>query len=189
MIKEPQLLPIRVYGDDILRMTARPVEAFDSELRDFVADLIFTMYQRDGVGLAAPQVGKSIRVFVIDTQWASEGASPKPIVMINPQILHFEAEIDYEEGCISVPGIYSNVTRPAFIRYSYYDLNGKLHEETAEDFKTVVIQHENDHLNGVLFIDHLSSLTRLRLKLKLKDIMKTTVDGENIRHDIFIAED
>lgn len=189
MKKDPTLLSVRVYGDDILRQKTKPVEHFDEELRSFAADLIFTMYQRDGVGLAATQVGRDISVFAIDTEWSKDDAKPHPIVMINPQIISTEGEIEYEEGCISVPGIYAKVRRPSKIRYGYYDLEAKYHEEEAEDFKAVVIQHENDHLNGTLFIDHLSSLMKLRLKLKLKEISKTAVDGINIRHDIFVAED
>ncbi len=189
MKREPQLLSIRIYGDEVLRKTAEPVTSFDEKLKDFAQDLIFTMYQRDGVGLAAPQVGHSIRMFAVDTEWSAEDGKPNPVVMINPQITHKEGEISYEEGCISVPHIYSKVVRPSLIKYSYYDLDGKIHEETAEGYRAVAIQHEFDHLNGVLFIDHLSNLTRLRLKLKLKEIMKTTVDGVNIRSDIFVDQD
>ena len=188
MKREAQLLPVHVLGDDILRKQARIVEVFDDELKNLAQDLIFTMYKRDGVGFAAPQGGKDIRMFVVDTQWSQEGAKPNPIVMINPRILESSGGIEYEEGCISVPGIYATVHRPSYIRYTYQDVEGNQHEAEARDFEAVVIQHENDHLNGTLFIDHLSSLMKLKLKLKLKEITKTAVDGSNIRHDIYLPE-
>ncbi len=188
MVSEPTLLPIHVYGDDTLRKKAKAVEVFDEDLKRLVRDMVHTMYIRDGVGLAAPQVGKDVSLFVVDTQWSKEGGTPLPRVMINPKIIESEGEIEHEEGCISIPGIYAYVHRPSKIRYSYYDLNGRYHEAIAEDFEAVVIQHENDHLHGVLFIDHISSLSKLKLKLKLKEIAKTAVDGVNIRDDIYVSD-
>ncbi len=185
MKKEPQLLPIYIFGDDFLRQKLSPVAVFDDKLQDFVQDLTHTMYLRDGVGLASSQVGKNLRVFVIDLDWSHEDGKPNPIVMINPEIHQSEGEIEHEEGCISVPGIYATVRRPSRIEYSYFDINGKQHSEIAEGFKAVVIQHENDHLNGVLFIDHLSSLSKLKIKRKLKELQKTAVNGSNIRQDIY----
>ncbi|PKN77595.1 MAG: peptide deformylase [Candidatus Cloacimonetes bacterium HGW-Cloacimonetes-1] len=188
MKKEAQLLPIHIFGDDMLRQKLSPVVVYDDKLHEFVHDLTHTMYLRDGVGLASSQVGKNLRVFVIDLEWSHEDGKPEPIVMINPDIYNSEGEIEYEEGCISVPGVYATVRRPSRIEYSYYDINGIQHHEIAEGFKAVVIQHENDHLDGVLFIDHLSSLSKLKIKRKLKELQKTAVNGSNLRHDIYDPE-
>lgn len=188
MKKAPKLLPVRVLGDDILRRECQEVSSFDDDLRDLAQDMIHTMYLRDGVGLAAPQVGSDKRIFVIDTAWGKEDGVKNPTVVINPIILERSGEIEYEEGCISIPGIYAKVSRPSYIRYSYYDLDGNMHSSEASDFDAVAFQHEYDHLMGKLFIDHLSNLHRLRLKLKLKDIMKTAENGVNIREDIFVAD-
>jgi len=189
MAKEAKLLPVHVLGDNILRTKCEPVTVFDKELQEFAHDLVYTMYRRDGVGFAANQGGRNICMFAMDTEWGKEEGKPHPRVLINPKIISAEGEYEYEEGCISVPGVYAKVKRYQRITYSYQDLDGKMHEETAEDFEAVVIQHETDHLNALLFIDHLSSLARLKLKLKLREIEKTSVNGVNIRQDIFVATD
>ncbi len=185
MKKEPKLLPVRVYGDDILRRQAEPVNVFDDKLRAFVRDMVHTMYRRDGVGLAAPQVGHSIRLFVMDMDWAREDSQPIPIVLFNPVITSSEGEYEMEEGCISVPGIYAKVKRFNRISYTYQDEFGKEHQDTAEGYKAVVVQHELDHLNGVLFVDRLGKLALLKLKRKLKALLETAKDGVNIRTDIY----
>lgn len=185
MEKEPHLLSVRVYGDILLRTKILPVRHFDDKLKHFVQDLIYTMYERDGVGMAANQVGHNQRLFVIDTQWSKEGAKPEPIVMINPVIEAGEGEYEMEEGCLSVPGIYAKVKRFNHIKYSYFDLDGKEHKEETEGYQAVVIQHEYDHLNGILFVDRLSKLSLLKIKRKLNEIQKTAVNGVNIREDIY----
>jgi len=179
----PELLPIRIFGDVMLRVKALPVKHFDDKLHKFVRDLTHTMYKRDGLGLAANQVGSNQRVFVIDTEWGKDENEPNPTVMINPVILSSTGEYEMEEGCISVPDIFAKVKRFNQIRYIYTDIAGNEHEEEAEGFKAVVIQHEYDHLNGVLFIDKLGKLSLLKIKRKLNAIMSTAVNGKNIRED------
>ncbi len=182
---EPKLLPVRVYGDVILRIKSLPVKEFDDKLREFARDLTYTMYQRDGVGLAANQVGSTQRVFVIDTLWSREDSVPNPIVMVNPVILSGEGEYEMEEGCISVPGIFAKVKRYNYIKYSYFDTYGISHEGEAEGYDAVVIQHEYDHLDGILFVDRISKLSLLKIKRKLNAIMSTAENGQNIRTEIF----
>lgn len=175
-----KLLPIRLYGDDILRQKLAECDLQDPALQDFIPDLIYTMYERDGVGLAANQVGSTLRVFVIDPGISEEDAEPNPIVMINPVIETREGEINGDEGCISLPGIFAPVNRAKKISYSFTDLEGKRVSETAEGYKAVVIQHEYDHLEGILFTDHLGTLARLKVKRHLKEIASTAVNGTNI---------
>lgn len=150
MNKNPQLLPARLYGDNILRTKLPEVDPLNPALQSFIPDLIYTMYERDGVGLAANQVGSTFRVFVIDPYWSHEDAEPDPIVMINPIIESREGEIEGEEGCISLPGVYAKVHRAARITYSYTDVKGERHTDTVEGFPAVVIQHEYDHLEGIV---------------------------------------
>lgn len=189
MQREPKLLPVRVYGDDILRRKADVVTDISPEIREFIQDLIHTMYLRDGVGLAAPQAGRSIRVFVMDPLWGREGGEKKPIVLINPSIENPSGESENEEGCISIPGIFASVCRPSRIQYSYTDLEGNRHSASAEGFEAIVIQHEYDHLDGVLFTDHVGSLVKLKLKRRLRELEKSTVNGENIRYDIYATDE
>jgi peptide deformylase len=185
MSETPKLLSVRVYGDALLRMKALPVRNFDEKLQKIVRDMLHTMYERDGIGLAATQVGFNQRLFVIDMDYSHEDAQPNPEVLINPIIKAGEGEYEMEEGCLSVPGIYAKVKRFNKISYTYYDAKGEEHAEDAEGYKAVVIQHEYDHLNGILFIDKISKLALLKIKRKLKDIMSTAVDGTNIREDIY----
>jgi len=176
----PRLLPVRLYGDNILRQKLSACDPADPGLKDFIPDLIHTMYARDGVGLAANQVGFTYRIFVIDPTISEEGAKPNPIVMINPVIESREGEIQGEEGCISLPGIFAGVTRAQKIVYSYTDPEGKRVKETAEDYKAIVIQHEYDHLEGIVFTDHLGTLARLKVKPKLKKLESLASNGTNI---------
>jgi peptide deformylase len=176
----PKLLPVRLYGDELLKKKLPESDPFDPALQEFIPDLIHTMYERDGVGLAANQVGSDFRVFVIDPFWAHEGEKKNPIVMINPLIENREGEVVGEEGCISLPGIYADVHRSARITYSYTDQLGNRIQESAEDFKAVVIQHEYDHLEGIVFTDRISTLARLRLKAKLKELASHTQNCINV---------
>jgi peptide deformylase len=153
------ILPIRVIPDPVLRVKARPVEAVDDALRAFLDDLLETMYAAPGIGLAATQVGVEKRVTVIDV--AREGEPKAPIFLINPEITwRSEDRSVYEEGCLSIPDYYEDVERPAKIRYRHLDRNGALVEGEAEGLLATCIQHELDHLDGVLFIDHISKLKR-----------------------------
>ncbi|MCB5260641.1 MAG: peptide deformylase [Candidatus Cloacimonetes bacterium] len=177
----PKILDIRVIGDDFLRKKLKEAALDDPFLKDYLPDLIHTMYERDGVGLASNQVGVDLRIFVIDPWWGQEDAKRNPRVLINPEITHFEGDQVHEEGCISLPDIYANVNRALKIRYSYTTPEGERVETEAEGFEAVVIQHEYDHLNGIIFTDRVSTLTKLRLKRKLKDLEAQAVNGINIR--------
>ena len=168
---------ILIYPDDRLRQVARPVaDATAPEVRDLVRDLADTMYDAPGVGLAATQIGSMLRVVVTDTEWRREGASRDLHVWINPEILAFSDEKEtYEEGCLSVPEIYEDVTRPARIRLRWLDIDGNRHEAEFNGFEAVGLQHEFDHLDGRLFIDKLSALKQNLIKKKLRKRKKLAV--------------
>ena len=163
--------PIFETPDPVLRQISKPVETFDKELKTLVSDMFETMYVAPGIGLAAVQVGVPIRLLVIDLQEpAEEGGEPvrDPRTFINPEILwHSDAEVPYTEGCLSVPEQYAEVMRPDKIRAKWQDSDGKAYEEEIDGLLAVCLQHEMDHLNGVLFIDHLSRLKRDMVLKKL----------------------
>ncbi len=150
------MLDIYTLGEDVLRKKAEKVTLFDHALAILVDAMFETMEQADGIGLAAPQIGESKRLFVIDTRKDSQR-----YVFVNPEILETSVETEVrEEGCLSVPGVYSDVTRPHRIKVQAQDLEGKAFVLEAEGLLARAILHENDHLNGVLFIDRLSEQTR-----------------------------
>jgi peptide deformylase len=152
-------LPILLLPDPILRETALPLERVDDDARRLLHDMLETMYDAPGVGLAAPQVGVSRRVLVLDP--STKEQEPEPIAMINPEILEFGDERQVgEEGCLSIPEIFAEVERPAWVHVRYIDGDGRLIERRFEGRPGVIVQHEVDHLNGVLFLDHLSKLRR-----------------------------
>jgi peptide deformylase len=163
----------RIYEtpDPVLRQISEPVETFDKELKTLVSDMFETMYVAPGIGLAAVQVGVPIRLLVIDLQEPEEEggeAVRDPRVFINPEILwHSDSEVPYTEGCLSVPEQYAEVMRPDRVRARWQDESGKSHEEQIDGLLAVCLQHEMDHLNGVLFIDHLSRLKRDMVLKKL----------------------
>ncbi len=160
------ILEIRTYPDPILQQKAEPVEQFDDELRRLLADMTATMYEAPGVGLAAPQVGVSLRAIVVDASPRVEDA--RLLKLVNPVVVSTEGEAVYEEGCLSVPGFSAEVTRPSKIRVEAFDEHGEPVVIETETFLATVIQHEIDHLNGVLFIDHLGRLRRELIRKKLK---------------------
>ena len=160
--------------DPVLRQISKPVETFNGELRTLVADMFETMYDAPGIGLAAVQVGEPVRLLVIDLQETSDPGDPEspvvrnPRLFINPEILwHSDHQLPYTEGCLSVPEQYAEVLRPDKIRARWQDEKGKIYEEEIEGLLAVCLQHELDHLNGVLFIDHLSRLKRDMVLKKL----------------------
>lgn len=162
--------PIIEIPDPRLRLKSAPVEAFDDELRTLVADMFETMYAAPGIGLAAIQVGVPRRVLVIDLQEPGADGEPvrAPRLFINPQVVEASDELSvYNEGCLSVPDLYAEVDRPARIRARWQDLDGAWHEEAMEGLLATCLQHEMDHLEGVVFIDHLSRLKREMLLKKL----------------------
>jgi peptide deformylase len=174
------IYPIVVYGSPVLRKVAKEVDRDYPGLEQFIADLWETMYKSDGVGLAAPQVGKSIRIFVLDTTDLDENdPSLKDFkkTFINPEIISSDGDISTaNEGCLSLPRLREDVERKSRIRIRYHDENWNLHEEEYDGLKARVIQHEYDHLEGILFIDLLSPLRRKMLRGKLNDISKCKVE-------------
>ena len=166
------ILPIIETPDPRLRVISKPVETFDAELKQLVDDMFETMYDAPGIGLAAIQVGVPKRVLVIDLQ-EEEDAEGKPIrnprVFINPELFDpSEEQSVYNEGCLSVPDQYAEVERPAVIHARWLDEKGEKHEEKLEGLLATCLQHEMDHLEGVLFIDHLSRLKRDMVLKKLE---------------------
>ena len=166
----------RIYEtpEPVLRQISKPVETFDDALKMLVADMFETMYDAPGIGLAAVQVGEPIRLLVIDLQEPKDPEDPEspvikvPKVFINPEVLwHSDHEVPYTEGCLSVPEQYAEVMRPDRIRARWQDVEGKTYEEEIDGLLAVCLQHEMDHLNGVLFIDHLSRLKRDMVLKKL----------------------
>lgn len=167
------ILPIITYDDEVLRTKAEPVTENSKELQKLIEDMFETMYNADGVGLAAPQVGKSIRLFVADADaMAEEDAGNRgPVAMLNPEIVLTSAEeVEMEEGCLSIPGVNSAITRPERVKVEYLDRNFEKQELEAGGWLARVIQHEKDHLDGILFLDHLSVFKRKLLTSKLKEI-------------------
>jgi peptide deformylase len=161
------LREILVVPDPILKQVSTPVEGVDDELRALMDDMLETMYAAPGIGLAAVQVGVPKRVIVMDL--AREGEPKAPKYYVNPEILWASEEtLPYEEGCLSVPEIYDEVERPARVKLRYLDYHGAQVEEDAEGLFAVCIQHEMDHLEGVLFIDHLSRLKREQAVKKVR---------------------
>ncbi len=172
--------------DPLLKQVSTPVEEFDDELRMLVEDMFETMYAAPGIGLAAVQVGVPKRVLVIDLQEPDEDAPAEdcgdhgcghdhrpvkknPRVFINPEILDPSEELQtYSEGCLSLPDIYAEVDRPSHIRARWQDLDGTVHEEEMDGLMAICLQHEMDHLEGIVFIDHLSRLKRQMALKKLK---------------------
>jgi peptide deformylase len=176
--------------DPRLKIVSKPVETFGDGLKALVGDMFETMYAAHGIGLAAIQVGEPVRLLVIDLQEPDEEASAEdcgdhgcghdhrpvkndPRVFVNPEILAPAEELStYQEGCLSVPDIYADVDRPVRCRVRWQDLEGQVHEEDMEGMMAVCIQHEMDHLDGILFIDHLSRLKRSMALKKLEKLRK-----------------
>ena len=175
---------LRIYEtpDPVLRQISSPVEKVDDELRALVADMFETMYEAPGIGLAAVQVGVPKRLLVMDLQEPENPDDPEspvvkePRVFINPEILsHSDHEVPYLEGCLSVPDQYAEVMRPDRVRARWLDEQGKAHEEELDGLLAVCLQHEMDHLEGILFIDHLSRLKRNMILNKLNKQRKEGV--------------
>ena len=159
--------PIRLFGDPVLRQRAIEVDSFDKELQQLVADLTDTMLAAPGAGLAAPQIGVGLRVFTMDANRDPE-APRAPLVLVNPEVTWAsDTPNTYEEGCLSIPDQYGEVTRPAQIRMRWLGLDGKTHEREFDELWATCAQHELDHLDGVLFIDHLSAIKRQMITRKM----------------------
>ncbi|MBN1143049.1 MAG: peptide deformylase [Bacteroidales bacterium] len=174
------IYPIVVYGSSVLRQVAKDIPADHPNLNALISDMFDTMYKSDGMGLAAPQIGKSLRLFVVDaTSLADEDPSLADFkkAFINAKLTLLDEEtMVMNEGCLSLPKIREDVERKNKVRITYYDENWNFHDEEYEGLKARVIQHEYDHLEGVLFIDRINVLRRKLLKGKLNDITKCQVD-------------
>jgi peptide deformylase len=170
------LLPILTAPDPRLKKISIPVKAVDDEIRRLMDDMLETMYQAPGIGLAAPQVDVLKRVIVLDL--AREGEEPQPLRLANPELVWVsDDDAVYNEGCLSVPEHYADVARPAACRVRYLDYKNKKQEMAAEGLLATCLQHEIDHLDGVLFIDHLTSLKRNIILRKLLKTKKAAADA------------
>ncbi|GAB4171821.1 MAG: peptide deformylase [Geothermobacteraceae bacterium] len=163
------LLRIHHHPDPVLKQVAEPVTSFDDDLRKLAEDMLETMYAAPGVGLAAPQVGVSRRLIVLD---CGPKEQRQPIVAVNPVILDGEGSCCEEEGCLSVPGYYARVERREKVRVSFQDLDGRERQMEAEGLWSVCFQHEIDHLDGILFVDHLSPLKKSLFRKKYRKILE-----------------
>lgn len=184
------ILPIYPYGSPVLRTETTPVEQDSPELQQLLDDMIETMHGASGIGLAAPQVGRTERLFVVDLSAVAGdleeevGEVPDwaqgPLAFINPEIVDADEDelCDYEEGCLSIPDIRENVVRPDHIRVRFLDRSLEPHEVEASGMLARVVQHEFDHLNGILFIDHISPLRRRLLKRRLREMAQGRVEAD-----------
>lgn len=170
------IYPIVIYGSPVLRKRSENIDSSYPEFEKLVGDMFLTLEHAQGVGLAAPQIGKNIRLFIVDcTPWADEVPELKDFrrVFVNAEIYERSEQTGlFEEGCLSVPGIHENVTRPLSIKMRYLDENFVEHDEEFSGYPARVIQHEYDHLEGMVFTDHLSALRKTLLKSKMVNLAK-----------------
>ncbi len=165
------LLPIRTYPDPVLAQKCRPIDQVDQDIRRLAEEMAETMYDAPGVGLAAPQVGRPIRLIVVDTAEGEQRGNP--MMLVNPEILEAEGELVFNEGCLSVPDYTADVHRAARVKVQARDLDGKPVHIEAEGLLSVCLQHEIDHLDGRLFIDRISQLKRsMYRKRRLKQLRR-----------------
>ena len=148
------------FPDKRLAEVSEPIEEVTDEIRVLAKDMLDVMYDEPGIGLAAPQLGETVRLIVVDTQWTEEGAEKSPLVLVNPEIVHREGKLTWTEGCLSVPDFQAEVERAERVRLLATDLDGQELEIDTEGIQAVCFQHEVDHLDGVLFIDRISRLKR-----------------------------
>jgi len=177
--------PIRLYGDPILRQKTVQVDSVTQELHDLIQDMIETMHHAEGIGLAAPQIGRSESLFVVDVspimedvmELQDQPVPSQPMIFVNPEILwESDDEVEYEEGCLSIPEIKEMVYRSSSLKIQFQDVALQEQVATFEGFLARVIQHEYDHLHGVLFLDHISSFRRNLLKRKLRHIRSGNIE-------------
>jgi len=189
------ILPIQIAPHPVLKRVADPVDKIDDKIRKLMDNMLETMYNAPGIGLAAPQIRESVRIMVVDVDQPREDDDVppdaatiakrrvKPRFFINPEIIWSSDEPNvYEEGCLSLPGQYAEVERPKIIRVKYLDYDGKPQELEADGLLATCVQHEIDHLDGILFVDHLSSLKRDMVLRKLKKWVKENPDEIADKH-------
>jgi len=172
------LRPVLLFPDPLLKRKSVPITEVTDEIRTLAADMLETMYDEPGIGLAAPQVGEAIRLIVVDTEWTEEGAEAQPLVLLNPEIVEREGTITWNEGCLSVPDFQADVDRSARVKLRALDLDLKPVEIDAKELQAVCFQHEIDHLDGILFIDRISRLKRsLYVKKRKKEMRRESEEG------------
>jgi peptide deformylase len=164
------IYPIVKYGDSVLEKPAEKVTVFDEELKKLIEDMFESMYAARGVGLAAPQIGIPRRIAVVDVTFKEDPDAQ--LVLINPEIIHKEGRHTQSEGCLSIPDFRENVNRAKVATVRAQDVNGKLFEKTGDDLLARAFQHETDHLNGKLYISHISALKRDLIKRKIRKLVK-----------------
>jgi peptide deformylase len=172
------LRPVLQFPDKRLRVVSRPIETITDELRELARDMCDVMYDEPGIGLAAPQLGEPVRLVVVDTEWTEEGLARNPLILVNPELSDHDGEVLWKEGCLSVPEFEAEVKRAERVVLRARDLDGKELEIRAEGLQAVCFQHEVDHLNGTLFIDHISRLKRSRYAQKRKKQQKREAEEQ-----------
>lgn len=186
------IMKILTFPDPKLREISQPVKSFGPEIKELVENMLETMYDANGIGLAAPQVGELLRIVVIDTRpkdeegrrykydemTEMESAIPQPLVLINPEIVKGEGKTTFDEGCLSIPGYYETVERFNYIEMKAFDVNGKEHIYKTDGLLAICMQHELDHLEGTLFVDHLSFIKGNKIKNQIKKHGYPTKDKE-----------
>jgi len=170
------LREVLLFPDPRLKQKSERVAEISDAVRELARDMIEVMYDEPGIGLAAPQVGEALRLVVMDTEWTHEATEKHATIMVNPEIVEREGSVTWTEGCLSVPDYQAEVERAARVTVRYSDLSGDVVEEEAEDLRAVCLQHEIDHLDGILFIDRIS---RLKRSLYVKKRKKALRDGED----------
>jgi peptide deformylase len=159
------------FPDPLLKRVAEPITGVTEAIRALAQEMCEVMYDEPGIGLAAPQLGESVRLIVVDTEWSEEGKSRNPLVLVNPEIVEADGSIVWNEGCLSVPDFNADVERHGRVIVRGFDLDGKPYEEEATELRAVCFQHEIDHLDGILFIDRISRLKRsLYVKKRRKQL-------------------
>lgn len=167
---ERKIYPIVKYGDAVLEKPGAPINRFDADIEQLAEDMFASMYAAQGVGLAAPQIGKSLRIAVVDV---TGGKNPEAkIVLANPEVIHAEGEVREEEGCLSIPGFRGYVLRPQFVTVKAQNAKGETFEIRGENLLARAFCHEIDHLNGILFLQHLGMLKRDLIRRKIKKLRK-----------------
>ncbi len=175
------IYPIVLYGDPVLKKRGEDVDPALIDVKQLSEDMFETMYQANGIGLAAPQIGMSLRMFVVDSSPVDEeeGNEPFKRVFVNPEVLNSQGAVwKYEEGCLSIPGVRADVQRPPVITIQYQDEQGEEHTETLDGMAARIVLHEYDHVEGILFTDRVKGLKRRLLKNKLTGISKGQVKAD-----------
>jgi len=174
------LRPVLQFPDKRLRVVSRPIETITDELRQLAQDMCEVMYDEPGIGLAAPQLGETVRLVVVDTEWTVEGAARNPLILVNPELSEHEGEVLWKEGCHSVPEFEAEVERFAKLQLRASDLDGRELTLDAEGLQAVCFQHEIDHLDGVLFIDRISRLKRnLYVRKRRKQLRQEAAESDS----------